>query len=377
MVESFWTSLRERFASSHTSPRPACVEAVAEAGAASSGARVGGRRRGTLECFRIPRGFVSAPESTCIASTGACSLNRTTREEEEGDEVWELDLRLVQLQRLSTAAISAVYSARLGGEGGGTQRAMTPATKLHSPDSPTTHSVNSLPLSPSPALAPRPTTPPPLASSPDVATAPSDSLLALPDRNSPPRAASPDAASSSPLSLSSSTSSSSPSASTPANANATPPPRRVKLYRLQEDQWIDLGTGNCVGIFIDPAVPGSLAPDEGAWIVVSKEPSPTNSDSVDVDVLLRSRIESAGTQLDDEEDSYDDAEKACNFGAYQKQQDTLIVWTDKLTEMEMALSFATNSGCAEIWSFIKHARKWQGESTFTLSLSSRLFVLLT
>jgi hypothetical protein len=76
----------------------------------------------------------------------------------------------------------------------------------------------------------------------------------------------------------------------PTNLNSTSPTttttttrsiphRRVKLYRLKDDQWLDLGTGNCVGLFIDPAsisnsTASSTAPtpaDEGAWIVVSKE----------------------------------------------------------------------------------------------------------
>lgn len=139
------------------------------------------------------------------------------------------------------------------------------------------------------------------------------------------------------------------SSSSPASPAQTP--RRVKLYRLKDDQWLDLGTGNCAGILVEGA-----SHDEGAWIVVSKEGSPAEGASSE---LLRSRVECSGFLSDEDEDEPEE-DKVCNVGVYQKQQDTLIVWTDKATEMEMALSFATTGGCAEIWQFIKHSRKWQG-----------------
>jgi len=53
-----------------------------------------------------------------------------------------------------------------------------------------------------------------------------------------------------------------------------------------------------------------------------------------------------------------------DVGGYQRQQDTLIVWTERGDgdeEMEMALSFATSTGCAEMWEFIKAARRFTGE----------------
>lgn len=44
-------------------------------------------------------------------------------------------------------------------------------------------------------------------------------------------------------------------------------------------------------------------------------------------------------------------------GGYQKQQDTLIVWTDRDANVDMALSFATAAGCSDTWEFIQAARK--------------------
>ena len=38
----------------------------------------------------------------------------------------------------------------------------------------------------------------------------------------------------------------------------------------------------------------------------------------------------------------------CNYDGYQKQQDTLIVWTEQ-NGTDMALSFQEPEGCASIW----------------------------
>lgn len=69
--------------------------------------------------------------------------------------------------------------------------------------------------------------------------------------------------------------------------------------------------------------------------------------------------------LSDEEDELDgeggEGGRVVDPGGYQRQQETLIVWTDGELEREMALSFATATGCGEIWEFIKAARKWARE----------------
>ncbi|PAA92289.1 hypothetical protein BOX15_Mlig023888g1 [Macrostomum lignano] len=89
--------------------------------------------------------------------------------------------------------------------------------------------------------------------------------------------------------------------------------RRVKLYMLNEErQWDDKGTGHVSSVFVE-----SL---NGIALLVVSE--------ADGSTLLESRI-----QPDT---------------AYQKQQETLIVWSEA-ESMDLALSFQEKDGCDEIW----------------------------
>ncbi|KAK4052875.1 Platinum sensitivity protein [Microbotryomycetes sp. JL221] len=168
---------------------------------------------------------------------------------------------------------------------------------------------------------------------------------------------------------SSSASVSSPSSASPHNQ------RRVKVYRLQDDKWIDLGTGHCTVQIVEPNNAAGSNPDgldEGAHIIVRKElPKDSNNNSHPSssreggEIILRTKVTPtpSGYTSDEEEQSSNsdvdtDMAKSIDIGGYQKQQDTLIVWTELETEQEMALSFATPTGCGEIWDFIKAARKW-------------------
>lgn len=164
-------------------------------------------------------------------------------------------------------------------------------------------------------------------------------------------------------------SSSSPASGSSPSSSSAPSPRRVKLYRLKDDQWLDLGTGNCVGHFIEGAVTtiaasvhSTVPQEDGAWIIVTREAE----EGKEGEVLLRTRIQPypPGYLSDDEDEDELDGEaregKVLDIGGYQRQQDTLIVWTEKELDLEMALSFATTGGCGEIWEFIKAARKFSG-----------------
>ncbi|KAL4870378.1 hypothetical protein BDV12DRAFT_195525 [Aspergillus spectabilis] len=82
--------------------------------------------------------------------------------------------------------------------------------------------------------------------------------------------------------------------------------KRVKVYELKENDWFDRGTGFCTGRILD---------DEPR-IFVESEDKP-------VRVLLETRIS--------------------KDGGYQKQQDTLIVWTEP-NQTDMALSFQEAEG---------------------------------
>lgn len=41
--------------------------------------------------------------------------------------------------------------------------------------------------------------------------------------------------------------------------------------------------------------------------------------------------------------------RICKEDGFQKQQETLIVWTEPQTGIDMALSFQEADGCAQIW----------------------------
>ncbi|XP_056114559.1 serine/threonine-protein phosphatase 4 regulatory subunit 3B [Rhinichthys klamathensis goyatoka] len=85
--------------------------------------------------------------------------------------------------------------------------------------------------------------------------------------------------------------------------------RRVKLYTLNEDrQWEDRGTGHV------------CCSDEETSLTVTAES--------DGSLLLESKI--------------------ITSTAYQKQQDTLIVWSEA-ENYDLALSFQEKAGCDEIW----------------------------
>ena len=89
--------------------------------------------------------------------------------------------------------------------------------------------------------------------------------------------------------------------------------RRVKLYELNaERQWDDKGTGHVSSTYVERL--------KGVSLVVRSE--------ADGSLLLESRI-----QPDT---------------AYQKQQETLIVWSEG-DNFDLALSFQERAGCDEIW----------------------------
>ncbi|KAK5256637.1 Platinum sensitivity protein, partial [Exophiala xenobiotica] len=95
--------------------------------------------------------------------------------------------------------------------------------------------------------------------------------------------------------------------------------KRVKVYELRDNDWFDRGTGFCTGQVIN---------DEPR-IYVESEDQPDR-------MLLETKI-----VKDD---------------GYQKQQDTLIVWTET-NGTDMALSFQEAEGCAVIWEFVHQVQQ--------------------
>ncbi|KAL8285514.1 hypothetical protein RB597_002535 [Gaeumannomyces tritici] len=98
--------------------------------------------------------------------------------------------------------------------------------------------------------------------------------------------------------------------------------RRVKVYELRNNDWFDRGTGFCTASYISNS--DSDSPKEPR-VVVESEDHPER-------VLLETRI--------------------CKEDGFQKQQDTLIVWTEPTNGIDMALSFQEAEGCLLIWKFI-------------------------
>lgn len=93
-------------------------------------------------------------------------------------------------------------------------------------------------------------------------------------------------------------------------------PRRVKVYLLRGEDWLDNGTGYCTGQ-VD-------SESKKPYFIVRNE---LDSD----DIILKSFLEGSIQ--------------------YQRQQETLIVWTD-LSGKDLALSFQENEGCADLCEFI-------------------------
>jgi protein phosphatase 4 regulatory subunit 3 len=98
--------------------------------------------------------------------------------------------------------------------------------------------------------------------------------------------------------------------------------KRVKVYELKNNDWYDRGTGFCSGTIVSS--PTSTPENPDARIIVVSEDDPNRS-------LLETHI------------TKDDG--------YQKQQETLIVWTEQ-NGVDMALSFQEADGCTSIWDFV-------------------------
>ncbi|KAL3426110.1 suppressor of mek1 [Phlyctema vagabunda] len=106
---------------------------------------------------------------------------------------------------------------------------------------------------------------------------------------------------------------------------AQPEKKRVKVYELKNNDWVDRGTGFCTASFASSD--GSR--QEVPRVIVQSEEEPER-------ILLETKI--------------------CKDDGFQKQQDTLIVWTELQTNIDMALSFQEAEGCASIWKFVNNVQ---------------------
>ncbi|KIL70395.1 hypothetical protein M378DRAFT_156518 [Amanita muscaria Koide BX008] len=97
--------------------------------------------------------------------------------------------------------------------------------------------------------------------------------------------------------------------------------KRVKVYELIGSRWVDQGTAFCFG---------QISEDTNEALLVAR--AERNYDEVILSTAIRAE------------------------DVYQRQQDTLIVWTE-LDGVDYALSFQDPEGCAEVWNFIREVQR--------------------
>lgn len=117
--------------------------------------------------------------------------------------------------------------------------------------------------------------------------------------------------------------------------------RRVKLYALNaERQWDDRGTGHVSSVYVDRL--------DGEYFIDIKLKYILNYINLFFKgISLVVRAESDGSLLLESKIQPDTA--------YQKQQDTLIVWSEG-DNFDLALSFQERYGCDDIWERICEVR---------------------
>ena len=129
------------------------------------------------------------------------------------------------------------------------------------------------------------------------------------------------------------------------------------MYELREASWFDRGTGHCKGIYDDS--------QDLALIIVEAEDLPGEKPSGDdggpadgpggflkEDLLLTAKV--------GKDDVY--ARQQGLDGSHGRERllisiDTLIVWTEQGTQLDIALSFQDTEGCEDVWQFIKEVQR--------------------
>ncbi|KAH9966008.1 component of IIS longevity pathway SMK-1-domain-containing protein [Russula dissimulans] len=110
--------------------------------------------------------------------------------------------------------------------------------------------------------------------------------------------------------------------------------KRVKVYELINSRWVDQGTALCFGQY-----------EDGEAALIAKAEANMS------DIILKTVIRSSDV--------------------YQRQQDTLIVWTEP-DGVDYALSFQDPEGCMELWNFILEVQSLRANSDHQAESSSPL-----
>ncbi|WFD22844.1 Platinum sensitivity protein [Malassezia equina] len=127
--------------------------------------------------------------------------------------------------------------------------------------------------------------------------------------------------------------------------------RRVKFYVLENQAWADRGTGYCAGVYDEK--------HDEALLVARKEETCTSLGSV-ADASVPEGVQEGDASPQEYMLVVSESLASDDFllhapvikdDVYQRQQDTLVVWT-ALDGTDMALSFQELEGCNEVWDFI-------------------------
>ncbi|KAI9678462.1 MAG: Platinum sensitivity protein [Trizodia sp. TS-e1964] len=152
--------------------------------------------------------------------------------------------------------------------------------------------------------------------------------------------------------------------------------RRVKVYELRNNDWFDRGTGFCMGRLLDVSSPtrNGLSSPSGRLPSTAEmaggrggHQSPiTTSRAALLPLGLTFVANSPPACSQDDPRIYVESEeqpeliiletRISRHEGYQKQQDTLIVWTEP-TGTNMALSFQEADGCSAIWDFVENVQQ--------------------
>ncbi|KAI9645367.1 Platinum sensitivity protein [Ciborinia camelliae] len=120
--------------------------------------------------------------------------------------------------------------------------------------------------------------------------------------------------------------------------NQNPPndKRRVKVYELRDGDWFDRGTGFCRADFM--VENGSEKSDPR--VMVQSEDQPGR-------ILLETKIVKG--DLFQKQQGILDQRMILKIHTNELPPETLIVWTEPDTQMDMALSFQEAEGCTAVW----------------------------
>lgn len=102
--------------------------------------------------------------------------------------------------------------------------------------------------------------------------------------------------------------------------------KRVKVYELRNDDWFDFGTGFCNTTFVFNEATQTEEPR--LFVYSEKEPDCTILDT-----------------------------KIYTTESFKKQSETLIVWKESRTNLDMALSFQESEACSIIWKFVDQVQQ--------------------